>query len=60
MGLNREKTYSSGEIESNILRLHNLIESMKRDRQRINKDIRDANKKLEYWKSIDPNQYKMF
>ena len=60
MVLNREKTYSSGEIESNILRLHNLIESMKRDRQRINKDIRDANKKLEYWKSIDPNQYKMF
>lgn len=54
------KTYTQKEIDYNITKLNNILESSKLKRTEITKAINETKKQIKYWEDIDKSQLKLF
>ena len=58
--MEESKTYTQEEIESNINKLSDNIELLKKERTEISQNINSLKKQVVYWEDMQLNQYKMF
>ena len=54
------KVISQDEINNNLIRLTNEKKVITRERNSLNKKIKEIDKQLEHWKNMLPNQTSLF
>ncbi len=52
--------YTEKEIQYNIDTLSNRLESLKRNRTEISKEVNQVKKQIVAWEELDDSQFKMF
>ena len=58
--MKESNTYTQQEIESNISKLSDNIESLKKERTELSQNINALKKQVAYWEDMQLTQYKMF